>query len=255
MSTAIPRPPARRRTQSGFTLIEVLTVAAIITILVGVTVAGLSKGTENGRAAGIVGALHHVRIAVKAFADDHGGLIPVTESAAAGVIPTSGATFSATSPAALSNAIVLDTVLLTERGAERAVQLPAGPNPAPVNSGAADVLWDTTLQKFKMNPDAAPTRDYSLCNRLECQITTATSPLTARGSNFQLDGANDLRAGRRVVCAVIPNCPAGLAFRLSQKFDGDRFSTDATTADGKGAVIYNTPANGATDVYIYVTDV
>ena len=156
MNTAIPRPPARRRPLSGFTLVEVLTVASIITILVGVTVAGLSKGTENGRAAGIVGALHHVRIAVKAFADNHGGLIPVTESAAAGVIPTAGTTFSAASATVLRNAIILDTVLLTERGAERALQLPAGPNPAPVNASAADVLWDPTLQKFKMNPDAAP---------------------------------------------------------------------------------------------------
>jgi prepilin-type N-terminal cleavage/methylation domain-containing protein len=241
--------------RAGFTLVEVLTVAAIITFLVGVTIAGLAKGTENGRAAGIAGAVHQIKITVKSFADDHGGVVPVTETASAAVIPTSGAAFGAASPIALSNAIILDTVLLTERHAERAVQLPAGTNPLPVNSGSPEVLWDVALQRFKINPDAVPQRDYSLCNRTECQITSAIAPAAAKGSNFQLDGVSDLRAGRRVVSAVLPNVPASLALRISQKLDGDRFSTDAATADGKGAVVYNTPANGLTDVYIYVLDV
>jgi prepilin-type N-terminal cleavage/methylation domain-containing protein len=127
---AIRLPSGRRaRKPAGFTLIEILTVAAIITILVGVTIAGLTKGTENGRAAGVVGAVSQIKGAVKQFADDHGGLVPITDSATATNIPTSGATFSGATAAVLSKAIILDTVLLTERGAERAIQLPAGPNP------------------------------------------------------------------------------------------------------------------------------
>jgi len=251
-----PRLPLSRRARqtAGFTLIEVLTVAAIITVLVGVTIAGLTKGTENGRAAGVVGAISQIKGAVKQFADDHGGLVPITESAAATNIPTSGTTFSAASATVLSKAIILDTVLLTERGAERAIQLPAGPNPPPVNASAADVLWDSTLQKFKLTPDAAPTRDYALCNRLECQLSSATTPETALGTNFFLDGTNGIPSGRRVVCAVIPGCPASLALKISQKLDGVGFSTSETTLDNKGSVVYNTPANGVTDVYIYVAD-
>jgi prepilin-type N-terminal cleavage/methylation domain-containing protein len=247
-------PLHRSRSQAGFTLVEILTVAAIITFLVGITIAGLSKGTENGRASAVAGAISQIKGAVKQFADDHGGVVPITESTSATAMPTNGATFSGATAAALSRAIILDTVLLTERTADRAVQLPAGPNPLPVNSGAADVLWDVTLQRFRMNPDAVPTRDYSLCNRLECQAVSATSPETALGSNFMLDGVNSLPAGRRVVAAAIPGCPASLAFRISQKLDGDRFSTNETTLDRQGAVVYNTPANGVTDVYIYVVD-
>ena len=246
--------PRKASQQSGFTLLEILTVGAIIAILAGISISGLAKGTENSRAAAVAAAAGQIKTAVKQFADENGGLVPITETAAASAIPTSGAVFSGASVAALSNAIILDTALLTERMAERAVNLPAGPNPLPVNSGAADVLWDSTLKRFRMNPDAAPTRDYSLCNRVECQLTTATSPTTAKGSNFWLDGTNDLRAGRRVVSAVIPGCPGSLAYRISQKLDGDRFSSDATTADGKGVVVYNTPANGTTDLYIYLLD-
>ena len=251
-----PRLPLGRRAGklAGFTLIEILTVAAIITVLVGVTIAGLTKGTENGRAAGVVGAVSQIKSAVKQFADDHGGLVPVTDSTTAANLPTSGTTFSAATATVLSKAIILDTVLLTERGAERAIQLPAGPNPPPVNASAADVLWDSTLQKFKMNPDAAPTRDYSLCNRLECQISSATSPETALGTNFFLDGTNGIPSGRRVVCAVIPGCPASLAYKISLKLDGVGFSTNETTLDNKGSVVYNTPVNGVTDVYLYIAD-
>jgi prepilin-type N-terminal cleavage/methylation domain-containing protein len=247
-------PCHRSRPQAGFTLVEILTVAAIITFLVGITIAGLAKGTENGRASAVAGAISQIKGAVKQFADDHGGVVPITDSTSATAIPTSGATFGGASATALSKAIILDTVLLTERTADRAVQLPAGPNPLPVNPAAADVLWDVTLQRFRMNPDAVPTRDYTLCNRLECQTVTATSPETALGSNFLLDGVNNLPAGRRVVSAVIPGCPASLAQRISQKLDGDRFSTNETTMDRQGAVVYNTPVNGVTDVYIYVVD-
>ena len=244
----------RQARRAGFTLLEILTVGAIIAILAGIAITGLSKGTENSRAAATAGAISQIKSAVKQFADDHGGIVPLTDAVAAASIPTSGATFGAASAAVLSKAIILDTVLLTERTAERAVNLPAGPNPLPVNSGAADVLWDATLQKFKMNPDAAPTRDYALCNRLECQLSSATAPETALGTNFYLDGTNSLPAGRRVVCAVIPGCPASLAYKISQKLDGDRFSTNETTLDRQGTVVYNTPANGVTDVYLYIVD-
>lgn len=244
----------RFRPQSGFTLLEILIVSGIIAVIAGIAIAGLSKGSESSKAGLVAGSIAQAKTAVAQFATDHGGLVPLTESATASALPTSGATFGAASATVLSKALILDTVLLTERTAERAIQIPAGPNPLPVNSSAADVLWDATLQKFRMNPDAAPTRDYSLCNRLECQMATATNPELALGSNFFLDGSTGIPLGRRVVCAVIPGCPASLALKISQKIDLDRFSTNETTLDRQGAVVYNTPANGVTDVYIYLCD-
>lgn len=245
----------RRNRAAGFSLIEILIVAGLIAVIAGIVVAGLSKGSESSRAGLVAGAVGQVKTAVVQFADSNGGIVPITESSIASAIPTSGATFGAASATALSNALILDMALLTERAAERAIQLPAGPNPLPVNPSAADVLWDPVLKRFKMNPDATPTRDYSLCNRVECQISSTTDPITAKGSNFRLDGTNDLRAGRRVISAVIPGCPASLAYKISQKIDGDRGSSNETTLDRLGAVVYNTPANAVTDVYIYIHDV
>lgn len=244
-----------RSPTAGFSLIEILIVSGIIALIAGIVVAGLSKGSESAKAGLVAGAIGQVKTAVVQLADSNGGVVPITESTTASAIPTSGTTFSAASATALSNAIVLDVALLTERTAERAINLPAGPNPLPLNSSAADVLWDAVLKRFKMNPDAAPTRDYSLCNRIECQISTVTDPITAKGSNFRLDGTNDLRGGRRVIAAVIPGCPASLAYKISQKIDGDRASSNETTLDRAGAVVYNTPANAVTDVYIYIHDV
>lgn len=244
----------RRSRNAGFSLIEILIVAGLIAVIAGIVVAGLSKGSESSKAGLVGGAVGQIKTAVVQFANDHGNIVPLTESATASALPTSGATFGAASATVLSKAIILDTALLTERTAERAIQLPAGPNPLPVNSSAADVLWDPVLQKFKMNPDAAPTRDYALCNRLECQLSSTTSPETALGTNFFLDGSSNLPAGRRVVCAVIPGCPASLAYKISQKIDGDKYSSNETTLDRQGAVVYNTPANAVTDVYIYIAD-
>lgn len=243
-----------RSRQAGFSLIEILIVSGIIALIAGIVVAGLSKGSESSKAGLVGGAIGQIKTAVIQFANDHGNIVPLTESTTASALATLGSTFSAASATVLSKAIILDTVLLTERTAERAIQLPAGPNPLPVNGTAADVLWDGTLQKFKMNPDAAPTRDYAACNRLECQMSSATSPETALGTNFFLDGTTSIPAGRRVVAAIIPGCPASLAYKISQKIDGDKFSSNETTLDRQGAVVYNTPANAVTDVYIYIAD-
>src|SRR5437762_1075397 len=112
----------------GFTLLEILSVGAIIAILAGISIAGLAKGTENSRAAAVTAAVSQVKAAVRQFADENGGLVPITESPAAAVIPTTGAALGSASATVLSNAVILDTVLLTERAAERAINLPAGPN-------------------------------------------------------------------------------------------------------------------------------
>jgi len=243
------------RSQRGFTLTEILVTVAIITAAIGASFAGYTLAGENGKAGAVATAIKNAKDAVAQFANEHGNVVPITEQTVAGQIPVSGTTFSATAAATLANACTLEPVLLTEKCADRAINVAAGPNAVATNSGANDVLWDVSKQAFYMNPDAAPTRDYSSCNRVECRIASSTSPETAAGSNFYLDGSNSIATGRRVVYMVIPNCPASLAYKISRKIDGDNFSTNESTFDKKGAVVYNTPSNGVTTVYIYILDV
>lgn len=243
------------RSTRGFTLTEILVAAGIATAIIGTLIAGYALAGENGKASAVTTAVKSIKDAVTQFAQEHGNVVPITEATAGGQIPATGATFSATAFATISNCTTLEPALLTEKCAERAINIPAGPNLVATNSAAADVIWDVALQSFRMNPDAAPTRDHSPCNRVECRVSNTTSPETAAGANFFLDGSSNIAAGRRVVYVVIPNCPASLAYKISKKIDGDDFSTNESTLDRKGAVVYALPANGATTVYIYVLDV
>ncbi len=245
------------RSTRGFTLTEILIASGIATVIFGTLIAGYSLAAENGKASAVTTAANSLKNAVTQFAQEHGNVVPITEASAAGQIPTAGATFSAATFTALSNGTTLETALLNEKCMERAMNLSVGPNLIATNPTAADVLWDVTLQAFRMNPDAAPTRDYSLCNRLECQVSNTTSPETAAGANFWLDGSSNIATGRRVVYLIIPNCPVSLAYKISRKIDGDNFSTNETTLDRKGAVVYNAPAPGTTmtTVYVYILDV
>lgn len=243
------------RSQRGFTLTEILVTVAIITAAIGASFAGYTLAGENGKAGAVATAIKNAKDAVAQFANEHGNVVPITEATVTGQIPVSGTTFSAAAIASISNACTLEPVLLTEKCADRAVNVAAGPNAVATNSGANDVLWNATSQAFYMSPDAAATRDYTNCNRIECRISSTTSPETATGSNFYLDGTNSIATGRRVVYMVIPNCPSSLAYKISRKIDGDNFSSNESTLDRKGAVVYNTPSNGATTVYIYILDV
>jgi type II secretory pathway pseudopilin PulG len=243
------RQNARIYTNSGFTLLEILTAAAMALLVLGTIVAGLTKGTESSKAAAVASALHNVKTGVKQFADEHGGWVPITESTVAGSIPVSGEAAIAVA----SKAATFDNVLLTERALDRALQIGVGPNPPA--TGSVELPWNSVAQNFTVGD--APTRDYSLCNRVEVALVShAATPLEAAplGSQFYLDGVNGLPAGKKAIYVAIPRCPGSLAYKISKAIDGDRFSTSPSLADPNGAVIYTTPVNGATDVAIHVMD-
>lgn len=244
------------RSTRGFSLMEIMIALSIITLVVGVSFVGYTLATENGKAGAVVSAVDNAKKAIAQFANEHGGLVPITEATVSTQIPTEGTAFSATATAALAGACTLEPVLLTERAAERAISIGAGPNIAATNPSAADVRWNVATQKFFMSPDAAATRNYAQSNRIECRLSDpATSPHIASGANFYLDGTTSIASGRRVIYIAIPGCPASLAYKISQKIDGANFSSSETTQDTKGAVVYAAPIAGETFVYIYVLDV
>lgn len=256
----LPRGPrsvfSRRgfRSTRGFTMLEILAVVAIIAAVIGAIVYNQRGGLKRGQIGSIPAVVQSLSTACGDYLQKPGsaGLMPITETTTASLIPVTGATFSAATVTALSNGCRLDTVLLTEGVLTQPINVKIGSQTLPTNSGAADVLWDTTLQKFKMNPDAAPTRDYSGVTRLECSISTTTAPSTANGSNFRLDGTNDLPANTRVVFLVIPNVAAQDAYDLAVSMSNGATVATAGSLNNAGKVAYAAAVNGLTTVYVYI---
>jgi prepilin-type N-terminal cleavage/methylation domain-containing protein len=93
-------------------------------------------------------------------------------------------------------------------------------------------------------------------------VQGATTATAASGANsaYDLDGsgtANDAGPDTAVVAeALITNVNATDAWELSKRLDGEQITltpADASTEDLKGRVKYATPANGVTDVHVYLT--
>lgn len=62
--------------RSGFTLIELLVVISIIALLIAILLPALGAARETGRAASCMANLRQIGIAVHAYAEDYGGMLP-----------------------------------------------------------------------------------------------------------------------------------------------------------------------------------
>jgi prepilin-type N-terminal cleavage/methylation domain-containing protein/prepilin-type processing-associated H-X9-DG protein len=71
----------RHRLRSAFTLIELLTVIAIIGILAAILIPTVGKVRESARSAQCLSNLRQISLALNMYADDHKGLFPTTGNA------------------------------------------------------------------------------------------------------------------------------------------------------------------------------
>ena len=83
----------------------------------------------------------------------------------------------------------------------------------------------------------------------------ALAPSAALGANFRLDGATNLNANYVVAYLVIPACPAKDAYELAVSMNGAQLAPVEGAASDSGIVAYAAPANGVTDVYVYLTSI
>jgi hypothetical protein len=62
-----------------------------------------------------------------------------------------------------------------------------------------------------------------------------------------------LNANSVVAYLVIPSCPARDAYELAVSMNGSQLAPLEGAACDSGVVAYAAPANGVTDVYVYLT--
>jgi hypothetical protein len=105
-----------------------------------------------------------------------------------------------------------------------------------------------------MTPDSVPQRNWSGVTRIEARTANpALAPSVALGANFRLDGTSNLNANSVVAYLVIPACPARDAYELAVTMNGAQLAPVEGAACDTGVVAFAAPANGVTDVYVYIT--
>ncbi len=239
----------------GYSLLELVLVIAIVAVLVGLL---LPKGFDALRTARVQQVEKTVDTVKTAIVDylalaGGNGSLPRTEGTG---IPTTGAALSGASDTAKGNAARLDTVLLATGRLERPLSLRMGTQSYVSAGSGNEVAWNQAALAFALSPDAVPQRNWSAVTRVEARSSNpALAPSAALGANFRLDGTTNLTANSVVAYLVIPACPARDAYELAVAMNGAQLAPVEGAASDSGVVAYATPANGVTDVYVYLTSI
>ena len=239
----------------GFTLLELAFSLAIIATLVAIL---LPKGVDalrNSRVQQVAKTADTLKTAITNYLGLPGGngSIPRTEGTA---IPCSGATLSGGSDIAKGNGGRLDTVLLATGMIDRPLGLRMGTQASTSTGSGNEMTWNQSLLAFVITPDAAPQRNWTGVTRVEARSSQqGVLPSVALGANFRLDGVTDRPANVVIAYVVIPACPYADALALATQMNGGQLAPAIGAASDTGVVAYAAPANGVTDVYIYLMEV
>lgn len=239
--------------KQGYSLLELVLVIAIIAVLVGLLLPKGFDALRNARIQQVEKTVDTLKTALTDYISMPGGngSLPRTEGTG---IPTSGAALTGATDVAKGNAARLDAVLLAAAKLERPISLRMGTQSYASTGTGNEVSWNQAALAFVMTPDAAPQRNWTSVTRVEARTANpALAPSAALGANFRLDGATNLNANYIVAYMVIPACPARDAYELALAMNGAQLAPAEGAASDSGVVAYAAPANGVTDVYIYLT--
>lgn len=218
------RPVLSRNNQIGFSLVEMIGVLAIIAILAVVIVPKVFSTIASARITNAAGSVTALKSTVTEFAGKY-GTIPTTVAASR-----------------------LDDLFATAGMLDGRFVVKIGTQPA--NPPIAGATWTNAAGAWTATGGSSQATQ----SRVICLTSNTTTPSTANGANYQLNGTTNLPAGSRVVSAVIVNATGNEARELSLRLDGEAYTAaTALLADSAGKVVYNTPtAAGLTTVYIYI---
>ena len=213
-----------RTSRPAFSLIEMIGVLAIIAILAVAIVPRVFATINNSRVTSAVGSVNSIQNAVADFASKYGTL-PVTNANSR-----------------------IDDLLMSAGYLDNRFKVKIGTQPP--NPSVAGAAWTYNAGVWTAAGGASQNNQ----SRVICLASKTTSPSTAAGANYQLDGSTNLPSGAFVTSVVLANVTGAQAQAISQAIDGDALSAaNATTADAAGKVVYNTPnGQGLTTVYIYL---
>ena len=239
----------------GYSLLELVLVLAIVSVLVGLLLPKGFDALRNARIQQVEKTVDTLKTALTDYLSMPGGngSLPRTEGTG---IPTSGAALTGATDVAKGNAARLDTVLLATGKIEKPLAVRMGTQSYTSTGTGNEVAWSQAALGFVMTPDAAPQRNWSTVTRVEARTAnSAPAPSAALGANFRLDGVTNINANYVVAYLVIPACPAKDAFELALSMNGAQLAPVEGAASDSGVVAYAAPANGVTDVYVYLTSI
>ena len=237
----------------GYSLLELVLVLAIVAVLVGLLLPKGFDALRNARIQQVEKTVDTLKTALTDYLSMAGGngSLPRTEGTG---VPTSGAALTGATDVAKGNAARLDTVLLATGKIERPLSVRMGTQSFASTGTGSELTWNQAVLAFVVTPDSAPQRNWSNVTRLEARTANpALAPSIALGANFRLDGTTNLNANYIVAYLVIPACPAKDAYELAVAMNGAQLAPVEGASCDTGVVAYPTPANGVTDVYIYLT--
>lgn len=207
----------------GFTLVEMIGVLAIIAVLAVVIAPKVFSAIRSSRINGTLVSIDSIKTATTDFVGKY-GVLPTTNnnSRIDDLLRTSG---------------FLDERFSSKLGLQADVY------------GNAGATWTRNASGVWT---ASGGTSQAARSRIVCGVANTTSPDTAVGRNFRLDGTNNMASGSRIVAAILESVPESEARELSERVDGEGLST-TTGADALGKVVYRNPPNsGLVDVYIYM---
>ena len=264
-----------KHNSQGFTLIEILTVLAIIGILTAILIPAVSKAQSRARVTSAVAEINSARTAALEGAARNGGTLPITEGAtdtvgyAATDFTTTGDKTRTGSAAIFNDGARLDQMLLSMNpavldGLFTSRFAPGTTLTWPATAGR--LTWSSSTGTWSVTSPAgvanwaATTSGISQATstRMECAVVDTTFVLAngpAAGINFLLDGVTNLPAGR-VAFIVYPKTPINDARSLANDLNSSSLMDDTNpavpVAQTRGRVIYTAPVGGVTTVYVYL---